>query len=63
MNAPKKSEHWHVQYGIKEKTNIIVKVLSDGLHGCINWRKDDFLCDRLGENVQVRGEAFVEKFS
>ncbi len=62
MEQPKKGEHWHVQYGANVKTNIIVKVLSSKPEfGLKNWTKDNFLCDRLGEEVMIKGELFKEK--
>ncbi|MCH8067841.1 MAG: hypothetical protein IID16_01010 [Candidatus Marinimicrobia bacterium] len=64
MEQPKKNEHWHIQYGANVKTNIIVKVLTDKTeYGLKNWTKDNIKCDRLGEEIMIKGELFVEKFA
>lgn len=63
MESPKKNEHWHVQYGTDITTNIIVKIIENKTElNPPNWRKNKFKCDRLGKEIFIDGECFIERF-
>jgi len=54
---PKKGEYWHVQYGIENKTNILVLVKED-----YDPKRTCVKCDRLGDEVLVDLICFKERF-
>ena len=49
-------EYWHVQYGLQEKTNIIVRVVGLSENG------KSYECEHKGESVIVDGICFVTRF-
>ena len=64
MERPKKNEHWHVRYGVYSKTSVIVKILENSHElNTPNWRKNKFKCDRLGKEILVNDETFIERMN
>ena len=49
-------EYWHVQYGLREKINIIVKVLELSENG------KSYKCEHKGETIIVDDICFITKF-
>jgi hypothetical protein len=65
MEYPKLNDHWHVQYGeaVGKENNIIVKVIENKKElNPSNWRKNKFKCEHKGQELEIKGEFFVELF-
>jgi hypothetical protein len=65
MEYPKLNDHWHVQYGeaLGKEYNIIVKVIDNKKElNPPNWRKNKFKCIHKGQEIEIKGEFFVELF-
>jgi hypothetical protein len=65
MDYPKLNDHWHVQYGeaVGKENNIIVKVIENKKElNPPNWRENKFKCEHQGQQIEIKGEFFVELF-
>jgi hypothetical protein len=65
MDYPKLNDHWHVQYGeaVGKEYNIIVKVIENKKKlNPQNWRKNKFKCEHKGQELEIKGEFFVELY-
>ena len=64
IQKPLLNEFWTIEYGLKNKTRHIVKVLEDKELQFPNWRVHTFKCKHDdGEELQVSGECFTERWN
>lgn len=66
MEAPKLNETWHIQYGeaVGKEHNILVRIDEDKKElNPTNWRKNKYKCEHKGQELYVRGDMFIERFS